>query len=318
METRLNKYKYTGPSNTRPNTSWNQSSAKIPAKVTPPSPAPSPASPPASGKMNVESLKSEILLSLKADISTVLKSELKNALADDFENLRSELKAVKTEIMNNTAALKHEIDQAKASIKDVEGGLSAWSDEVVNLQETVNEMKTEIAGLKAKCEDMEGRSRRCNIRIIGVPETPDSSSTTSVSKLLTEVLQLDKEPLIDRSHRSLGQKRTGGKPRAIVAKLHYYQECVQILRRARSQGPLSFNGEPITIFPDYTATVAKARAAFTEVRKLLRDQEGVRYGILFPARLRITFRGDDREFTDPDKAMAYVKKSILPPAEAGE
>ena len=122
---------------------------------------------------------------------------------------------------------------------------------------------------------MEGRMRRCNIRIIGVPETPDCSTTTFVSKLLPEVLQLDKEPLIDCSHWSLGLKKTDGKPRAIIAKLHYYQDCVQILQRARNRGPLCFNGEPITIFPDYTATVAKARAAFTELRKLGRGGERV-------------------------------------------
>ena len=310
METRLNKFKFSGSSNTRPNTSRDQSTAKIPAKVIPPSPVPD--------KMNVEGLKSEILLSLKADISTVLKSELKNALADDFDFLKNELKEVKIEIINSTAALKHEIDQAKVSIKEVEGGLSVWSEEVVTLQKTVSGMKTEIAELKAKCEDLEGRSRRCNIRIISVPETPDSSTAASVSKLLTEVLQLDKEPLIDRAHRSLGPKKPGGKPRAIVAKLHYYQECAQILRRARIRGQLRFNGESITIFPDYTTAVAKARAAFTEVRKLLRDREGVRYGILFQARLRVTFRGEDREFTDSDKAMTYVKKNIIPPTEAGE
>lgn len=310
MDTRLKKFKYTETSKTRPNTSSDQSAAKSPAKVTPPSPAPR--------EMDVEVLKSEILLSLKADISAVIKSELKNALADDFEMLKNELKEVKTEIINNTAALKSEIDQVKVSIKEVEGGLSAWSDEVAALQNSVSEMKAEMAELKSKCEDMEGRMRRCNIRIIGVPETPDSSTTTSVSKLLSEVLQLDKEPLIDRSHRSLGPKKPGGKPRAIVAKLHYYQDCVQILRCARTRGPLRFNGEPITIFPDYTATVAKARAAFTEVRKLLRDRQGVRYGILFPARFRVTYKGEDREFTDPDKAMTYVKKNILPSTEAAE
>lgn len=75
----------------------------------------------------------------------------------------------------------------------------------------------------------------------------------------------------------------------VPTKLHYYQDCVQILRRARTRGPLRFNGEPVTIFPDYTTTVTKARAAFTEV----------------------TYRGEDREFTDPDKAMTCVKNNIL-------
>lgn len=183
---------------------------------------------------------------------------------------------------------------------------------------TVSEMKAEMTKLQEKCEDMKGRMKRCNIRIIGIPETPDSSTTASVSKLITEVLQLDKEPLVDLSHRTLGPKRPGGKPHVIVAKLHYYQDCVEVLRHARTRGPLRFNGEPVTIFPDYTATVAKARAAFTEVRKLLCDRQGVRYGILFPARLRVTYKGEDMEFTDPDKAMAYVKKNIIPPMEVGQ
>lgn len=114
MDTRLKKFKYTGTSKARPNTSSDQSADKSPAKVTPPSPAPR--------EMDAEVLKSEILLSLKADISAVIKSELKNALADDFEMLKNELKEVKTEIINNTAALKSEIDQVKVSIKEVEGG----------------------------------------------------------------------------------------------------------------------------------------------------------------------------------------------------
>ena len=90
MDTRLKKFRYTGSSKTRPNTSSDQSTAKSPVNVTPPSPA--------SGEMYVEGLKSGILLSLKADIPSVIKSELKNALAEDFEILKNELKAVKTEI----------------------------------------------------------------------------------------------------------------------------------------------------------------------------------------------------------------------------
>lgn len=122
--------------------------------------------------------------------------------------------------------------------------------------------------------------------------------------------KLEKEPLIDRSHRTPVQKKPGGKPRVIVAKLHYYQDCAEILRRARTCGPIRFNDAHITILPDYTASMAKARAAFTDVRRLLRNRQGVRCGLLFLARLRIT-HGEDKEFADPNKAMAYVKENII-------
>ncbi|KAJ8386338.1 hypothetical protein AAFF_G00174350 [Aldrovandia affinis] len=169
----------------------------------------------------------------------------------------------------------------KANIKEVEGGLSTWSDKVAALQTAATDLKAEMTGLREKCEEMEGRMRRCNIRIMGVSETNGSSSTASVLKLLKEALQLDKDVLVDHSHRSLAPKRHGGKPHAIVAKLHYYQYCVEVLSRARAQAPLRVKGQPIAIFPDYTASDAKARAAFTEVSKLLCNQQGVRYGILF-------------------------------------
>lgn len=109
---------------------------------------------------------------------------MKSALAEDFDFLKNELQALKTEVKNNTAVIQSEIDQMKTTIQDMETGISTWSDEVVRLQD--------------KIKDMEGRSRRCNIRIL--------------LKLLREVLQLDKDVLTDRSHRGLAPRKPGGKP----------------------------------------------------------------------------------------------------------
>lgn len=57
--------------------------------------------------------------------------------------------------------------------------------------------------IKEKNDDLEGRMLRCNIRIAGVPEETGSSSTVAVSKLLKEILNLERDILIDRSHRGL-------------------------------------------------------------------------------------------------------------------
>lgn len=80
-----------------------------------------------------------------------------------------------------------EIDQVKVSFKEVEDGLSMWSDEVITLQSTVSVLKTDVMELKDNCDNMEGRMRRCNLRMLGVPETPRSASVASVAKLLAEV-----------------------------------------------------------------------------------------------------------------------------------
>lgn len=295
MASSLRKYKFSGSVNTRP-------------KTTAPDHHDSAVSPRPQSTMDTEALKVDILSSLRSDISAAIKSELRNILAEEFGSLKSELKEVRAEIANGAAANRAEIEAVRNSVSSVEEGLSVWSGEVTALQTTVTELKTELAELRERCEDMEGRMRRCNIRIVGIPEEPGSSSTTAVSKLLKETLHLEKDILVDRSHRGLTPKKANGRPRVIVAKLHYYQDCVEVLRRARENGPLRHKGEPIAIFPDYTASVAKARAAFNEVRNLLRGQRDIRYGIVFPARLRISFNGAIKEFLDPQKAMTYAKE----------
>lgn len=314
MASSLRKYKFSGPTTTKPGASSAQS-AKV-AKDPDSPPSPSTANTEHAG-LDMSDLKLQILDSIRGDIATVIREELKNALAEDFERIKADLQAVRNDIANNMAATRREIDLVKTTVNDMETGLSEWSDTVAGLQTTVTGLQKELADLKGKCEDMEGRMRRCNVRILGIPEEPNSSSTASVSKLLKETLGMDKDVLVDRSHRSLGPKRQDGKPRAIVAKLHYYQDCVEILRRARTQAPLRLHGQPVAIFPDYTTAVAKARAAFTEVRRALRDKQGVRFGILFPARLRISYEGDDKEFVDPGEAMDYVKRRIIRTAENG-
>ena len=62
----------------------------------------------------------------------------------------------------------------------------------------------------------------------------------------------------------------------------------------------------VSIFPDYTAKTARARAAFNDVRRQLRDISGVRFGLFYPARLRITYGNVQRDFLSPVEAEKYI------------
>ncbi|KAK7891490.1 hypothetical protein WMY93_023453 [Mugilogobius chulae] len=310
MAANLRKYKYEASSSTRTSAAAAKSSDSTAASQTTPSPAPI-------ADMDVTAIKADILASLRQDISTIITQEIKNAFADNFASLKSDIHDVKIEINNNTAAIRAELDQVKADVKSVGDGLSTWSDEMVAVQETVTSLKKEMQVLKNKCEDLEGRMRRGNIRIVGVAEIQGSSTPETISSLLKEVFRLDREVRVERSHRSLTQWRPGDAPRAIIAKLNSEGDAADILRRAR-RGKLHYRGSPIAIFPDYTASVAKARAAFTDVRKMLHDKPGIRYGILYPARFRVTYNNVEKEFVDASKAMNYVKENILQSTEEGE
>lgn len=92
--------------------------------------------------------------------------------------------------------------------------------------------------------------------------------------------------------------------------------CILLLHSATGKSiQLNFNGNPIAIFPDYMATVARGRAAFTPARKMFREKPGVRYGLLYPARFCISNNNEERELVDATKAMDNIRKHILPVGE---
>lgn len=97
---------------------------------------------------------------------------------------------------------------------------------------TIECLTANVTKLEDKCEDLESRSRR-NVRIMGVPERPDTSTTTAVTILLKEAFSLEKKLLLDRSHRTLQAKpKPGERPQSIVCRFHYHSDCADILCRA--------------------------------------------------------------------------------------
>ena len=274
--------------------------------------------PPASAdglKMDAAAVKADILSELRADISSILKSELHKAFAEEFGYLKKELQEVKSEIVGNRIAVRSELDAMKATIVEVEENMSSWSDVVTTLQADVADYKTELEELQLKCDDMQSRMRRSNIRITGALERPGSCSPAAISELLKTVINNQKNFPVDRSHRGLAPSRNG-KPRVIIAKLHYDQDAVEVLRKARQEGPFQYKGSTIFIYPDRTARDAKICASFNSVRLLLKNRRDVRYGYAHPSRFLITFRGATSEFKDPKEAMAYVKNNIPATEEA--
>ena len=59
-------------------------------------------------------------------------------------------------------------------------------------------------------------------------------------------------------------------------------------------------------FPDLSAELHRQRRRFDGVKKQLRSLN-IRYGIMYPAKLRLTFNGQSREFDSPADAEKFVQ-----------
>ena len=131
-----------------------------------------------------------------------------------------------------------------------------------------------------------------------------------MADLLKDALGLDSPPTLDTAYRTLRARQgDDGPPRAYLIKCHYYQEREAILRKAAKTKELTTpEGDRIWIQPDYTQAVMKQRNAFREVKKTLRECDGVEYRLRYPAVLIIKTKSDGQQhtFTDPAKAKDFA------------
>lgn len=233
-------------------------------------------------------------------------------IRDLRENLKVDIDSVRSELTASVANVQASLTSQDARIKDLERAADFSGDCVTQLNSTVMQLQKTVKELQTKCEDLEGRSRRNNLRLIGIEEGVEQGQPIKfVSDLLQDILELDGAPLLDRAHRSLRAKpKPGEPPRVFIMRVHYTHVRDEILRKS-SLKPLMYNGKKVYIFPDYTFAVSKKRSAFGEVKKRLRAIEGVKFGLRFPATLRVTFPGKkEHSFVDPALAMDFVNREL--------
>ncbi|KAG7503971.1 hypothetical protein JOB18_048139 [Solea senegalensis] len=241
--------------------------------------------------------------------------ELHGKIDNLASDLRSEILSVRAEFKKLTEEVRRENATLATRIGDLEEEANSHANRVVALEAKVNTLSTQVSRLTDKTEDLEYRQRRDNCRLIGVEEVfGNIRPEKAVAELLKEALALDYTPTLDRAHRRLQPRsKDAVAPRPIIVKFHYFQEKVDVLRKAMVAGTITHNGRRFSIYPDYSAAVRKKRAIFTEVRGLLRRCSGVKYGLLYPATLKITTpAGDQVSFEDPIKAKHYIETNLCP------
>lgn len=195
-------------------------------------------------------------------------------------------------------------------VDEVEDQAADHEQRIQAMETALEEVRNQNKALRSKLSDLESRSRRNNIKIIGIPEQEEKGRPTDfVTNLIPKLLgaeNFDKPPLIDRAHRTYRADNT--KPRTIIARVHFAQDKDKIIRIGR-QRTLEYAGKRIFIFPDYSADVMEQRRGFKEVLQALREKN-VQHSLRFPARLHISHEGQVKVFTNPVEAKNFVDNDL--------
>uniref|UniRef100_A0A3B3DIY2 L1 transposable element RRM domain-containing protein n=1 Tax=Oryzias melastigma TaxID=30732 RepID=A0A3B3DIY2_ORYME len=245
-----------------------------------------------------EDISSDIREQMKA-----LKDELRGEMTMIRQECKADINALKKELSPQLQALSNTQREAANTQCEMRRSLSDMSDRVVTLEKSHQALFDKHEKLSEKYMDLENRSRRQNLRIVGISEDAEGGHPSRfVADLLQQILgaeNFDAPPMIDRAHRTLAPKPRAGEQK--------------ILQLSREKGKLFYKGSPVHIFPDITPEVGRLRAAFNPVKAKLRAA-GVPYSLYFPARLAITVKGSRHMFTGPQAAETFAR-NIAPTEE---
>lgn len=197
-------------------------------------------------------------------------------------------------------------------ITEAEGRISNSEDTAAIHITKLAEVESKLEAAMDKIDDLENRSRWCNIRVIGLPEGSEGANPVAFFRTwLPELLKVGFKGgsvKVDRCHRALARRPPPDqRPRAVILKLHNFQDKVRIMQAARKTQPLVYNSAPIMIFEDFSAAVLRKRQEFYQVKQQLKER-GIAYAMLYPAVLRIKHNGQEKVFKHPKEVAAFLDK----------
>ncbi|KAJ1128454.1 hypothetical protein NDU88_006832 [Pleurodeles waltl] len=210
--------------------------------------------------------------------------------------LTAETRSMRLEI----AGLQLQISGLDQWVATVETQVASWTD---NGQELMH--------LRSKRTDLEDRSCRNNIHLMGFPEGIEGTNLISYLRdILPKLTDITFDPPLEFERvYMLGPKRQDGKgpPRSIIACLLHHGQARQLLQIALAQGPLRLGTMEIRLSADFSKETVDRRRAFLSLRPHLRHLD-VKFGLFEPARMWITKNGESRTFFDPGDLRTFLDR----------
>ncbi|KAF3842601.1 hypothetical protein F7725_024552 [Dissostichus mawsoni] len=210
-----------------------------------------------------------------------------------------------SELETSVGGLSTQLTKLEKRVVDAEGRIGATEEKAATHGRAISFLLQQEAELMERCEDLQNRARRQNLRLYQIPEgTEGRDMVAFIKKLLPTVLP--SLPLKEDDIR-IDQNDP---PRSILVGFADYTVKEQILRQAWTQGQVKMGDRQIYFDNDYSPELQRKRAQVRYVIKELK-QKNVKAKCLYPARLRMMVGSVEKTFqTLMEAAPALQKMNI--------
>ena len=146
------------------------------------------------------------------------------------------------DLVKTVAKVKSSLEYTQRDVDDI-GQMAA---KLKDAEEEIGTLQTDLRTQDSKLEYLENQSRRNNIRVSGIPESPNETwevaEAAKVKQAIQEQLGIDvdieRAHLVERRNRDRSSQDTQqGKSRTIVCKLRCWKQREAVLKKARKSKP---------------------------------------------------------------------------------
>ena len=254
------------------------------------------------------------------DTPHAIRPQQPDAILAAINSLKAESLERHREVLDGIAHIRTDLDTIRGRLTTAETRISDTEDTAAQLTAKMTKLETQVKFLTEKNEDLENRSRRSNLRLIGLPESAEGRDAEAfLEKWLPDILGAENFPTavrIERAHRipsfptgPAKSTRSAPFPRPLIMKFLNFKDKVCVMKAAQAKGKVMYENRQVKFFSDFSAEVQRQRKAYDAVKQRLRS-EGIQYGLQFPAKLRITHGGKNYTFLSPQDVHVFIRKNI--------
>ncbi|KAK7906675.1 hypothetical protein WMY93_015287 [Mugilogobius chulae] len=240
-----------------------------------------------------------------------------NGMKTDLSCMKNDFTAKLEGILIAMESIKKDMADCATRVTQAETRISSTEDGVDVLQNKVKCLEKNNKYLEEKVLDLETRSRGSNVRLVNLPEGAEANDVYGfLESWIPEALELGplrKNLTVEKAHR-LGQRngRTADSaPRTLIMKFLSHRDKEMVMRAARAKQRakqhILYKDQPVQFYQDVPAEMHKKRREFGEARRQLR-QLGLRYGMIPPARLIVTYKDRTYTFNSTEEADLFIQK----------
>ncbi len=183
---------------------------------------------------------------LDSVVTLAVRDAMDSVLIPALRKQREDIKATN----NSVKELREEFEAMAAAAKQTRDRIDSVQATAREDRNAVMDLRNQLKRLTEKMTDMEDKSRKNNVRLVGLPEGMEGSNVAgflrvNLSKWIPSLKGRNIE--IDWAHRMYDGRKNSDRPRTLIFRVLRWHDRLEILKGARQAYPVKCTQDNVTL-----------------------------------------------------------------------